>query len=126
MIRVLVFGNILVEEDSLPLRLIHKLREEFSNFEFVEFDPAENLESEGPDLIIIDAVEGIEKVMVFTDVDSFQKTKRFSLHDFDLGMTLKLMQKLGKLNSVKIFGIPMNYDEQAAFVELKTFLLNEV
>ena len=120
--RILVFGNPLVEEDALPLKLLSRLQKAFPEIEFVEFDPAENLESEGPELLIIDTVHGIAGVSVFDNVDSFQKTKPFSLHDFDLGMTLRLMKKMGTLSKIKIFGVPACYNEKKAFEELKKLL----
>mgnify|MGYP001559860477 CR=1 FL=1 len=42
--KVLVFGNPLLEQDSIPLRLIGRLRERFPKIEFTEFDPNENME----------------------------------------------------------------------------------
>lgn len=56
--KILVFGNALVEEDSLPLRLLAALRLCFPSVEFREFDSAENLENEGRDLVILDAAKG--------------------------------------------------------------------
>ena len=62
--KILVFGNMLVEADSLPLRLMPKLEKLLPSVEFKEFDTAENLEDEGRDLIILDTAFGIEKVNV--------------------------------------------------------------
>ena len=45
--RLLVFGNPLVKEDSLPLEILPMLREEFPEYEFAEFDAAENLDGRG-------------------------------------------------------------------------------
>ena len=45
--RVLVLGNPLIPEDSLPLKLLPKLRKKFPRIEFVEFDPNEDIEEIG-------------------------------------------------------------------------------
>jgi len=120
--KILVFGNPLVEKDSLPLKLLPLLEKEFPEIEFSEFDAAENLENQGKDLIILDAVEGIEKVTMIYDIDVIKNEKRYSLHDFDLGMTLKLLKKMKKIDSVRILGIPVNYEEKKAFEELKELI----
>lgn len=59
--KILVFGNPLVEKDRLPLELMKELQKEFPQVEFKEFDTAEDLQEEGRELNIIDAVEGIKK-----------------------------------------------------------------
>lgn len=104
--KVLVFGNPLVTKDSLPLRLLADLRKEFPSIEFKEFDAVEQLEEEGEELIILDSVEGIEKVQLFDSLDRFVDSPRYSLHDFDLPIYLKLLKKLEKLKKVLIIGIP--------------------
>ena len=64
--KILIFGNPLLKEDSLPLRLIDDLRKAYPEIEFREFDPNENLEKEGRNLVIIDTVEGIDRVVTIT------------------------------------------------------------
>ncbi|MBS3061699.1 MAG: hypothetical protein J4215_03900 [Candidatus Diapherotrites archaeon] len=117
-VRILVFGNPLVAEDSIALKILPLLRKRFPTIAFVEFDAVEDLEKEGSDLTILDAVEGIEKVSVLTDIDSFENTKRFSMHDFDLGQSLKLLKAMGLLKTVNIIGIPMTYPAKKAFSEI--------
>ncbi|RLG20325.1 hypothetical protein DRN67_00275 [Candidatus Micrarchaeota archaeon] len=120
--RILVFGNPLVKEDSLPPKLLPKLRKEFPELEFVEFDAAENLESEGEELAIIDSVKGIERVRIIESIDSLYESKRYSMHDFDLAITLKLLKKMSLVKRVRIFGVPAEYDEGRAFAELKALI----
>jgi len=62
---IYVFGNPLVKEDSLPLKLIGKLRKEFPSLEFKEFDTVEDLTER--ELNIIDTVKGIKKVELIED-----------------------------------------------------------
>ena len=61
--KVLVFGNLLLDNDSLPLRIIPKLHEKSPDVEFKEIDPTEDLENQGRNLMILDTVEGIDKVV---------------------------------------------------------------
>jgi Ni,Fe-hydrogenase maturation factor len=56
--------------------------------------------------------------MLIDDVDKFVQTKALSLHDFDLGLNLKLAKKLGKIKSVKIIGVPANISEDEAIQKI--------
>lgn len=116
--KVLVFGNPMVKVDSMPLKLIGQLRERFPEIQFEEFDPAENLEKEGRNLNIIDSVEGIGKVALITDINSIETQRVYSMHDFDLGHSLKLLKKLGYLDGVKIFAVPMKISRREALEQL--------
>ncbi|VVB73365.1 Uncharacterised protein [uncultured archaeon] len=115
---VYCFGNPLLKEDSLPFLLIPQLRKEFPDIEFVEANSPDDIE-ERPEIDILDTAKGIKEVSVLTDVDSLCSNRTCSLHDFDLGMTLKLMQKMGKLKKLRVFCIPMSYSKAKAFAELK-------
>ena len=117
-------GNLLVKEDSLPLRIMNRLADAFPGFEFVELEPTDDMPEER-DIIIIDTVIGIDDVAVFTDIDAIATQKMFSLHDFDLGTTLKLLKKAGRLDGVKIIGVPAHLSEEKA-VEQVTKILDGV
>ena len=118
---IYVFGNPLVREDSLPLKLIAKLRKEFPSLVFKEFDTVEDLEIE-KELNIIDSVKGIKKVELIEDVDSIVTEKIYSMHDFDLGYNLKLLKKMKMVDKVRIFGIPMKINEKEAFEQLSKII----
>jgi len=112
----------MVTQDSMPLKLLGELRKRFSQIEFKEFDPNENLENEGKELNIIDAVEGIEKVTLITDIDSIKTSRLYSMHDFDLGYSLKLLKKLNYLDNVRVFGVPMEINEREALKQLTALI----
>ena len=114
---IYVFGNPLVKEDSLPLKLIEKLRREFPSLEFKEFDTVEDLELE-KELNIIDTIKGIKKVELIEDIDKLVTEKIYSMHDFDLGYNLKLLKKMKMIDKVRIFGIPFDMNEKEAFEQL--------
>lgn len=124
-VKILVFGNPMLKDDSLPVRLIGKLRKRFPDVEFKEFDPNENLEDEGRDLRIIDAVEGINRVTLITDIGSLKTGTVYSMHDFDLGYSLKLLKKLHYIDTVKIFGVPMRISESEALKQLETLIASD-
>ncbi|VVB98496.1 Uncharacterised protein [uncultured archaeon] len=108
----------------MPLELLPDLRRAFPETEFVEFDAAEDLEAEVRDggLALIDAVKGLDRVRLITDVDAIAQSKTYTMHDFDLGMTLKLMKKMGMLKRVLIFGVPVGYAKGKAMKELSELL----
>ncbi len=115
--KILVFGNPLVEKDNLVLKLISKLREKFPDIEFKEFDPTENLEKEieNGKLFILDVAEEIKKVKIIKDIEKLEFIKSCSMHDFDLAYNLKLLKKIGKLKEVEIIIVPQNMNEKEAF-----------
>lgn len=102
---IYALGNPLLKEDALPLKLLPKLKEMFKDVAFKELDPSENLPEE-EHLVIIDTIINCERVCVLKEIDKIATEPRYSLHDFDLGFSLKLMKKLGKINDVTIIGVP--------------------
>ncbi len=118
---IYVCGNPLVKEDSLPLRILPELRKRFPEINFVEFEPTEDLPEE-ENLVIIDTVINAKDVMLIDNIDQFVQTKALSLHDFDLGLNLKLAKKLGKLKSVKIIGVPARMPEGAVLSRIGELL----
>lgn len=122
--KILVFGNPLVEKDNLALKLLSKLKKQFPQIEFKEFEPTENLASEieNKKLTIIDVVEGVDKVMIINDIEQLSTNKIFSLHDFDLAYNLKLLKKIGKLKEVEIIGVPQDIKEEEALNHLQLIL----
>lgn len=120
--KILVFGNLLVKKDSLPLRILPKLKKEFNEIEFKEIEATEDLQAEGRNLVILDAVEGIKEVKLIEDIDQIKQSKVYSLHDFDLGYNLKLLKKMKLIDSVKIIGVPTNISEKDALNQVQFIL----
>lgn len=113
-----IFGNPLLDFDNLPLKLAPKLEKIFPEMDFVITDPSENLNPIDGELIIIDTVGGAKNVILIDDIEKLETSKIYSLHDFDLAFNLKLLQKIGKLKKVKIFGVPMKGDEEEILEQL--------
>jgi hypothetical protein len=119
--RVFVFGNIDLQNDSLPLRMIPKLREKFPDIEFEIRDP--NEEWQVPEeFIIIDTIIGIKGIKVFDNLSKFLSSPRVSMHDFDFLTNLQYLTKLGKIKKIKIIGIPPNMDETKAIKKISEIL----
>lgn len=104
---VFYLGNPLLKADNLQIRLIWDLKKLFPNLSFIHFDPTEEFPEKNPEnLILIDTVIGIEKVTCFNDLNQWSISPRNTVHDFDLPVSLGLLQKLGKLKKVTIIGVP--------------------
>lgn len=106
---IYVCGNPLVDNDSMPFKILKVLRASLPEINFIEYDPTENFPDDDP-VYIIDSVLGIKEVVELDDIDQFEMPPNFSAHDVDLIFHLKLLRKLGKLPVVKIFGVPEKGD----------------
>ena len=109
--KIYIFGNPLIKEDSLPLMLLPKLKKRFPEIVFVVTDPNENFPPKGEvNLIIIDTVLGIKEPIVL-DLDNLQKQGKtpVSPHDYDLLFHLLLLKKTKRLNKVIIIGVPEHF-----------------
>ena len=120
--KIFVFGNPLVDRDALPIKMLPKLQKRFPDIEFIIADPTELLEY-GEDVWILDNAEGIEKVVVLDDISKLDLPKRYGVHDYDLTVDLHLLQKLGKLQKVKIIAVPMEMEEKEALERVSEVLL---
>lgn len=124
--KVFVFGNIDLKNDSLPLRIMPKLQEKFPDIEFEIKDP--NVDDPLPTLndvegiTVLDTVIGIKDVKIFNDLKVFISAPRVSVHDFDALTNLRYLQKLGKIKKIKIIGIPPNMKESEAIKKVSATL----
>jgi Ni,Fe-hydrogenase maturation factor len=121
-INIYIFGNPLLSFDSLPIKLIPDLEKKFPQIKFIQKDPNENLKPNNKKLVIIDTVSKIKEVKVFNKIEELETEKIYSAHDFDLAFNLKLLQKIGKLNNVIIFGIPSEIKKQEALNQLSCLI----
>ncbi len=108
--KIYVLGNCEFNEDSLPVKIMDELQIKFydKEIQFIHVDPMEFFTDENneEDLVLIDTDINSNKVRVLEDIDRIESVPNISLHDFDLGTTLKIMKKLGKLKTVKIICVP--------------------
>jgi Ni,Fe-hydrogenase maturation factor len=116
--KIYIFGNLLLDFDNNPLLIQPELSKIFFDIEFIIQDPNENLHPDNKELVIIDTVEDIKEVKILTDIEQIQFEPKYSMHDFDLGFNLKLLHKIGHLEKVTIFCVPMFISKQAALEQL--------
>jgi cysteine synthase len=121
--KVFVFGNQDFEPDSLPLLILPELREKNPDIEFIALDPNEEWGVDR-EITVIDTVEGIEEVAVYDDLSDFVSSPRVTMHDFDALANLRLLKKLGKIDKIKIIGVPPAISEQEAVEKIGAILLS--
>lgn len=110
---VLVIGNPLLAQDSLPLRIMPKLQAARPDVEFLPFEPTREDLPQHQEMVLLDTIQGLKKVRVLSDMKKLEQSSRaFSLHDFDLGAQLMLMDKFGLLGKTIIIGVPQKGDEK--------------
>lgn len=119
---VYVLGNAADPKDRLPLDFLPFLKKRFPNIAFLPFDPTEEFPPHTPYLVLIDAVEGISRVTLFSDTDEFSFSPRVTVHDYDLIIHLKLLQKLGKLEKLTVIGVPMSGNRKRILSDLSAVL----
>ncbi len=120
--KIFVFGNTLVEEDSLAQRVAERLKGKVKGFEFEAVQSLDEVKEKN-NLYIMDVAVGIERVQLVEDLEKLQAKQPVSSHDLDLVMELKMLRKVGKLQGVKIIAIPAGYDLGEAAGEVKGLLL---
>jgi len=126
--KVYVFGNPLLKSDSLPLKILPRLKKTWPLIDFQITDPNENFPPQKEkNLIILDTVFGIKKPTIF-DLDdfsslSYRKKRLISPHDYDLLTHLLLLKKLKRIEKAIIIGIPPVKENKLDFNLVSTLLL---
>lgn len=123
--KVFVFGNALLEGDSIAVEVGKELEKELKEREFCFLSEPEEMDElsgrEWKELVILDAVEGIKEVRIIP-LEKIVKERKVTAHDLDLGFYLQLKKKLGELKEVKIIGIPMEMKKEKAVKEARKLL----
>ena len=107
--KIYVFGNVDDQSDSIAISTIKKIEPEFPTIDFEFIKPNQDLPfNDNENIVIVDAVEGPNKIKYFEDADLNKVIllKSSTAHDYDLGFQLKYLKKLGKLGKVSIVAIP--------------------
>lgn len=114
-------GNSLVEEDKIISKIIPRLKKSLTDFRFIQFDPAE-FDNFPQNLIILDTATGIKKTTVFNNLSHFERSKRVTVHDFDLPIFLGLSLKLKKIRKIKIIAVPVKISPEKAEAEISAII----
>lgn len=124
---VYLLGNPLLKSDSIPIKLLPQLKKFCPDVSFQVFDPTEELQFDTKqNLTVIDAVIGIDKVTQFHDLDSFSFPPRVTVHDFDLLINLKILQKLKRVKDITIIGVPTKGKKMVILKEIINALHNQL
>lgn len=121
MTKIFVFGNSLIENDSLALKIAKRLKGKVKGIKFEAVESLDDVEQK-ENLYIMDVAFGIEKVQVIENLEKLETKQPVSGHDFDLAIELKLLKKIGRIGKVKIIAIPAKYDLNKAVEEVKEML----
>ena len=113
---VLCFGNEFVEMDKLPILLYRELKGKIPNVDFILCDSLNEILDyiNYERVFILDTVKGIKDVSIIDDLELLKERKIYTLHDFDLSIYLKLVDRIKKLKNLKIIGIPVGYNKEDA------------
>lgn len=103
-----VFGNPALREDAFAIEVASALGIPFRH----AHSPDDLLEADG-DIEILDVVRGIVDPIIIEDVSRLRTRPMLSLHDFDVGYFLTLMDRLGMLGRIRIIGVPQEGDAHA-------------
>lgn len=123
MTKISVFGNENLDQDSIPIKILPKLREIFPEFSFIIEDPNELNAPETGNWVIIDTVFGIKTpiLLSMSDVEKLSG-KRISVHDYDLSAHLIWIKKINKNTDIKIIGVPPNMTQLKAVTGVSKIL----
>lgn len=120
---VLCFGNEYIKEDALAKEIADELN--IPGIRLLKCDDLNQIFNyPEKDLYILDVAQGIDKIVVFDDIEKIRTRTIMSLHDFDLGYFLKLMKETGKVDKIKVIAIPVKYKKDRAKKELLTIFGN--
>lgn len=111
---ILVFG--LEREDAV----LAKLRARFPALGFKKYEISMELEEEGKRIVAIDTIKGLERVMLLDDMSIVSPSK--ALGGSGAIMTLRILLKIGSLESAKVIAVPEGYPQAAAVEEISNLL----
>jgi hypothetical protein len=107
---VLIFE--LREEDTV----LSRLRKSFPGVGFKKYDLNMELESEGPKLIVIDTVQGIDHVTLLEDLHFISPGR--ALKGSGSMITLRILKSIGSIDSALVIAVPAEYPTKDAIEEI--------
>jgi len=111
--KMYVFGNSEIREDSIALRIVPQLKKRFPEVQFILHSSIDEIEPSHT-ICILDSAIGINEVLLITNIKQLKQSKSSTQHDFDISFQLQFLQKIGKIKKVNIIAIPTNFDEEKA------------
>jgi Ni,Fe-hydrogenase maturation factor len=132
-LKVFAFGT---ENDPLAWQVADLLKKKFPDNDLIK----SIIKSSNPDditgpknlhnlnnTIIMDAASGISRPTILT-IDDLAERGAVTTHDIDLGMTLKLLEKTGKIDpeKIRIIGLPKDSRPSRGLLEKAGQILREL
>ncbi len=109
--KIYVFGNNDLDNDNSGIKLSKILSNHFNDIEFIYVNDIDSFSPNEKVPILLDSASNISEVIVIENTDKLQTNMNTSNHDFDLGMTLKLLLKLHKIDGFKAICIPQTLSD---------------
>jgi hypothetical protein len=117
--KIYVFGNNDLDNDNSGIKLSKILSNHFKDIEFIYISDINSFSPNEKVPILLDSASNISEVIVIESTDKLQTNMNTSNHDFDLGMTLKLLMKLHKIEGFKAICVPQTISEKDILVSIK-------
>lgn len=112
-----VFGNEFLEFDNFAGKIAQGLEK---NFNIISCkSPDELIYADDEEILILDVVKGAEKTIVIDNPKQIKTRNLISLHDFDLGFFLNLMDEMGIKKNIKIIGVPSKGNKKKILDEVR-------
>lgn len=127
---VLVFGSEIVKEDSIALKIADILKKDKSlprKIKIIECSQLNDIfKHKNERIVILDVAKGIEDVALLDDLHTIRKKGISTIHDFNLGYYLKLMEAIGELKKMEIIAIPYHANNIEEIAKKVKILLNKI
>ena len=115
--KILVFGS---GNDATAWKVAGRLEQMpgMRGIEFVKTGRTEDLMSceKSDSLVIMDSARGIKKP-VLLDAEDLRGKSIITSHDFDIGLVIKLLHRMKKIQNLKLIGIPKNCRDMEGFAK---------
>ena len=111
---ILVFG--LSNEDSI----LSQLRKWYPEVGFRKYDVSGELGDEGRSLIAIDTVKGLSQVTLLDDIGAVSPGR--ALEGSGALMTLRILLRIGTIDSAKVIGVPPDYPVDRSVAEMAAII----
>ncbi len=124
MIKIFCFGSEF-KNDDVAFKLSKILQKKNKNINFIIANSPTDILNAKDDIIILDVVKGIKEVKLITDTNKLELCNSVTCHDLDLGFYLKLLKETGKINNVKIIGLPYGNTDYKYLEEKVNLIIKE-
>ena len=125
--KIFAFGS---DNDPIAWKVADKLEHELPGVEFIKTNDPDDIAPEDNEIktesgiIIMDGCGGISKPTRLS-IEDIRNRHAVTTHDVDLGLTLKLFKKSGRIQDASIVGIPVKAKPNKKTVEMVRKLLVE-